>query len=87
MREVLDFFWKFRSKWKLIGIELKIDMGTLDSIDKDNRKSEDCLVELASKWLRRATPEPTRSAMAAVLQSKPLTDEMTTAESELKISM
>ena len=35
--------------------------------------------------VRRATPEPTRSAMAAVLQSKPLADEMTTAESELKL--
>ena len=79
MREVVEFFWDFRSQWKLIGIELKIDMGTLNTIDRNNRKCEDCLVELADKWLHHANPKPTRSAMAAVLQSRPLAGVSTTA--------
>ena len=79
MREVVEFFWDFRSQWKLIGIELNIDMGTLNSIDRNNRKCDDCLIALADEWLHRANPKPTRSAMAAVLQSRPLAGVSTTA--------
>ena len=72
MREVIEFFWEIRSEWKLIGIQLEMDMGTLRSVDRNNRTCEDCLIELADRWLRRANPMPTRSAMAAVLQSRTL---------------
>ena len=34
MREVLDQTWNYRARWKFIGIELGIDMGTLDAIGK-----------------------------------------------------
>ena len=73
MREVLDFFWDFRAKWKFIGLDLHIDMGTLDSIEEDNRnKSDKCLIEVIKVWLRGTTSKvnPTRSTMVAVLQSK-----------------
>ena len=70
MREVLDCFWDYRSKWKLIGIALGIDSGTLDSITKNQRDVEDCLIELIKVWLRSETA--TMSVMSAVLQSKPV---------------
>ena len=80
LREVQDFFWEFRAEWKTIGVELGIDIATLDSIEKSNvRVVEDCLREMLTRWLRRATPKPTRSAMAAVLKSKPLAGVSTTA--------
>ena len=70
MREVLDFFWDYRSKWKLIGIGLGIDSGTLDSINKNEGDVEDCLIELIKVWLRGKMA--TMSVMSAVLQSKPV---------------
>lgn len=70
MREVLDIFWNYRSKWKIIGIELGIDMGTIECIDKDNRWSEEALVAVIHCWLRGNKPKPTRRAMLMVLQSK-----------------
>ena len=69
MREVLDVFWDYRMKWKMIGMELGIDMDTLDSISVSNRNAEDSLVELIGVWLRRSNPVPTRTVMDAVLQS------------------
>ena len=72
MREVLDFFWDYRSKWKIIGIELGIDTGTLDCIDKDNRWTEEALVAVINYWLRN-NPKPTTKAMLMVLQSKYIT--------------
>ena len=68
IREVLDCFWDYRAKWKLIGIELGIDSGTLDSINMNERYVENCLVELIKVWLRGKTA--TVSKMSAVLQSK-----------------
>ena len=85
MREVLEFYWDFRAKWKMIGILLGIDMGTLDSIEKDNKKGEDCLVELISTWLKGASPRPTRSTMAAVLQSKQVAGEKNVAPGECHV--
>ena len=80
MREVVEFFWDFRSQWKFIGLELGIDMGTLDSIERTQRMVvEDSYLEMLKHWLKRATLTPTRSAMAAVLQSRPLAGVSTTA--------
>ena len=80
LREVQDFFWDFRAEWKMIGLELGIDIATLNSIEKSNvRVVEDCLREMLTQWLKRATPTPSRSAMAAVFKSKPLAGVSATA--------
>ena len=70
LREVLDIFWDYRASWKLIGVELGIDSGMLEAIDKNHSRVEDQLVQLIVKWLRGNNPKPTRSKMARVLQSK-----------------
>lgn len=69
-REVLDQTWSYRALWKLIGIELGIDTGTLDAIDENNKKVESCLTELITGWLRNTKPRPTRAAIISVLSSK-----------------
>ena len=70
MREILDQMWNYRARWRFIGIQLGIDTGTLDAIEADHRKVEDCLSKLINVWLRDVSPRPTRSAMKAALQSE-----------------
>ena len=67
---MLDQAWDYRAKWRYIGIELGIDKGTLDALNKNNREVEDCLTELISKWLRNTKPRPTRAAMTKALESQ-----------------
>ena len=66
---MLDLTWNYRARWRFIGIELGIDEGTLDAIDKDNRRVEDCLREMITLWLRGCKPEPSRHAITTALQS------------------
>ena len=73
MREILDLTWPHRASWKLIGIKLGIDIGTLDAIEKDRRIVQDCLSELISTWLRSIDPRPTRADITAVLKSEHIT--------------
>ena len=84
MREVLDSFWNFRARWKMIGIELGIDMGTLDSIRANNNMQvEGCVTDMIAAWLRGNNPRPTRSAMAAVLLSERVNGGATLTQGEL----
>ena len=61
--------WNYRARWKFIGVELGIDMGTLDAIEKDCRIVDDCLLRMIKDWLRNS-PRPTREVIRAALQSK-----------------
>ena len=69
MKEVLEMTWNYRARWRFIGIELGIDEGTLDAIDKDNRKVEDCLREMITLWLRGCKAKPSRHAISMALKS------------------
>ena len=80
IREVLDISWDYRSKWKFIGIELKIPDSTLEAIETDHKKCEDCLLDMIKIWLRGDYPQPTRSAITAALQSKYVADEVTSIQ-------
>ena len=53
----------------LIGVQLGIDQGTLDAIEKDYRHASDCLRRLISHWLNNVDPRPTRSAINKAIQS------------------
>lgn len=70
MKEMLDQAWDYRAKWRFIGIQLGISEGTLDALDADNHKVEDCLAGLISQWLRNRKPRPTRAAMTKALGSQ-----------------
>ena len=73
LREMLELTWSYRSRWMFIGIQLGIDMGTLDAIRYDYRDIGDCLREILICWLRRIDPMPTRSAINKAIQSENVT--------------
>lgn len=70
VREVLEYIWDFRAVWKCIGRELSIDLGTLEAIERDNSKCEDCLREMIIQWIRNAKAPPTWVTLDKALQSK-----------------
>jgi hypothetical protein len=76
--EVLNLMWDYRSRWKFIGIKLGIHMPTLDAIEMNHRRVEDCLTELITTWLRGTNPKPTRSAITKVLESQSVVASATT---------
>ena len=69
IKEVLDEMWDYRARWKFIGIQLHIDTGTLDAIEKDCKTVDDCLLRMIKGWLRNS-PRPTREIIRVALQSK-----------------
>ena len=70
IREVNDTLWKYRAKWRLVGMELQIESGDLDAIEVDKRTVADSLLEVIKLWLHRANPKPTRRVLTSVTQSK-----------------
>ena len=83
--EVHHELWKYRAKWKLIGMELRIEPGDLEAIEGNNRTVEDALLEVIKLWLRRLNPKPTRTVLTAVTRSKLLVTEAE-AHSELSVA-
>ena len=69
MKEVFEMTWNYRARWRFIGIELGVDEGTLDAIDKDNRKVEDCLREMVILWLRSCKTKPSQHVISMALKS------------------
>ena len=67
--------WKYRAKWKLVGMELRIESDDLDAIEVDKRTVGDSLLEVIKLWLRHVNPKPTRTVLTAVTQSKLLVAE------------
>ena len=78
VKEVLNLTWDYRSRWRFVGIELGIDVNTLDAIEMNNRRVEDCLTKLITTWLRRTNPKPTRTAIAKALESQSVAASATT---------
>ena len=70
IREVLDLTFPHRAKWRLIGVQLGIDVGTLDAIEADRKMVGDCLIDLIKHWLRKTVLKPTRGALTSVLYSQ-----------------
>ena len=71
LSEVIDEIWDARSKWKLIGLQLHFTMSDLEPIEKTKMKDiDDCFIEMLTRWLRRADPLPTWSALVAALKRR-----------------
>ena len=73
IKEVLDEMWNYRARWKFIGVELGIDMGTLDAIEKDCKVVDECLLKMINIWFRNSS-RPTREVIRVALQSKHVSD-------------
>jgi hypothetical protein len=56
------------ASWKSIGTLLGIAPHLLDNIEGNERKVEDSLREMLSKWLKQVTPKPTWAALADAVE-------------------
>ena len=81
MREVIDALWDYRAKWRLIGIQMGIEPGSLDAIGKSKKEDvDDAVYEVTKQWLRSANPKPTRATLTAIIESKCIAGEVTTTQ-------
>jgi len=58
-----------RTKWYDIGLELKVPVGTLDSIEAQSDDTKKCLLEALKHWLKTVDPKPTWQALVDALRS------------------
>ena len=69
LQEIQRDAWEARAEWYNIGLELRIDPGTLDVISRDCSRTDDQFRRMLSTWLRRDRLQPTRSLLAKALRS------------------
>ena len=73
LRSVINRIWEARSKWKTIGIELKLEITDLDAISmKHGSDTDACLTEMLTMWLKRTEHRPKWSTMIRALESRPV---------------
>ena len=72
LKEINTCLWRARFKWRSIGDALKIDPSTLEVINLDNRKVDECFVAVLKKWLRKGKPVPCWKLLAEALSSPPV---------------
>ena len=58
-----------RTKWYDVGLELKVPVGTLDSIEAQSDDPKKCLLEALKHWLKTVDPKPTWQALFDALRS------------------
>ena len=67
---VFKKLWPARHMWHRIGIVLKIDSTTLEVIEMENRRTDDCFREMLTTWLKCVEePFPCWKHLAMALQS------------------
>ena len=69
MKDLNKLTKKYAADWYDIGIELGLDIGVLDSIEEDYKKSERCFQKVLAKWLK-FNPNPTWKALDDILTGK-----------------
>ena len=67
LRIVRNAIWDARTKWKLLGIELRLPASDLDSIEEAHRDIGRKFTEMLALWLRLDPPR-TWSALVAALR-------------------
>ena len=53
----------------MIGMAIEIDATTLEVIQMDNRRTDDCFKEMLTMWLRSSEPSPCWKNLTTALQS------------------
>ena len=73
VKNTRSMLYTVRANWKNIGIELEVDMGTLNAIEERCRSDPDkCLPEMLDHWLKQVNPPPSWEALAEALESAPV---------------
>ena len=73
LKNARSALYPVRAKWRDIGIELEIDIGTLDSIERScHFQDNDCLTRMLDYWLKQTDPPPSWDAILEALESGPV---------------
>ena len=73
LSEVRGALYEARAKWyHIIGVEMKLSVGTLNAIRSEFPDMNDCNTEMCSHWLRRIDPCPSWEALTKALKSPPV---------------
>jgi len=75
LRELQNELHGISSKWYNLGIQLRVDVGELDSIKKEGLVPVDCLREMLKIWLKQVDPHPTRNALITALKSRVINEQ------------
>lgn len=71
MPEVRGTLYPMREKWYLLGIQLKIDIGTMNSIRAQYQNDpSDCLLQMLKEWLNQSSLLPTWESIVTSLISE-----------------
>ena len=72
LQKIQEAAWEARAQWYNIGLELKINPGTLDVINRNSDNVNDRFRHMLSTWLKMVQPRPTLSLLATALRSSPV---------------
>ena len=73
MKNARSALYPVQAKWKDIGIELDIDIGTLDSIERScHFQDNNCLTRMLDFWFKQTDPPPSWYAIVEALESGPV---------------
>ena len=73
MKNARSALYPARAKWRNIGIELEINIGTLDSIERSFHFDHiECLTRMLDYWLKQTDPLPSWDAIVEALESGPV---------------
>ena len=76
---LLNELYDVRSKWKVIGLGLRVPPSDLDAM---NGSPLECLQSSLTKWLKGIDPLPTWDALVGVLRSRVVGEEKKAQELE-----
>ena len=70
LKDLIDaLYHKVADKWKVIGVLLEIQIGTLSGIAENCRdEPRNCLVEMLGMWLEQVHPPPTWNAIIEAVE-------------------
>ena len=77
--DVLNELYDVRSKWKVIGLGLRVPPSDLEAM---SGSPLECLQSSLTKWLKGIDPPPTWDALVAVLRSRVVGEERKAQELE-----
>ena len=69
LKTVRELLHDIRVKWYDIGVELDVDIGTLESIRSRYHDPKDCLREMLREWLKSISPQPTWKRLSIALRA------------------
>ena len=73
-----------RTKWFDIGVELKVKIPTLKSIETRYDDDKDCLREVITEWLNKANDQATWESLVDALRTRVIDEPRLAAELEAK---